>query len=185
MKKNLIRLLAAALGVACVMSLSACGGNGGDKKTSSTAPVSSTAAGTEASTAGTESTPASQAGDVSSEKPLSELETVEDFVNSSLIKGQLDSMKEEMSGQGLDIDITAEGNKLVYTFAYQDLQGADRDTVAAALEGAMDSMAATFEDIAAQLKDAVEQDDVSVEVRYLDDQGEELCTREFFPSEGE
>lgn len=193
MKKNLIRLLAAAMGAACVLSFAACGGNNASKTESgasskavsfaasqadASSPASSAAAPQDISSA-----PASSAADdqVSSAAATDGFETVEDFINSDIMQEQLNSMKESMASSGMDVDITANGNQLIYTFIYQDTKGVDPETLGSVLGTLTDSMAETFEGIASDLAEAVGAD-ASVVVTYVAEDGSELYSQEFFPA---
>lgn len=185
MKKNLVRLFAAAMGAACVFSFAACGGNSSSKAQSS---ASSTVVSSEASVSSavpassTAEDVSSAAQDVSSTAGTEGLITIEDFVNSDIMQKELSTMKESMAEDGMDIDVTANGNQLVYTFDYGDLgDDMDADVMSAALEGAMDSMASTFEEVADQLQEAVGSEDVSVLVEFVAG-SEELYSKEFYPT---
>lgn len=194
MKKNLIRLLAAAMGAACVLSFAACGGNNASKTESgaSSKAVSSAASQADASSPASSaaapqdisSAPTSSAveGDVSSVAAATDgFETVEDFINSDIMQEQLNSMKESMASSGMDVDITANGNQLIYTFIYQDTKGVDPETLGSVLGTLTDSMAETFEGIASDLAEAVGAD-ASVVVTYVAEDGSELYSQEFFPA---
>lgn len=109
--------------------------------------------------------------------------TVESFVKSDIVQNQIDQIKGTLADQGMNIEVTAEGNKLVYIYTFTEaLEEGDRETLAAALESGMESQASTFEGIADSLKDTVKQDDVSVEVRYVDSNGEVIFSQEFKPT---
>ncbi len=183
MKKNIIRLLACAMGVVCMMSLAACGGN--NNSSAAKGDNSSAASGVESSQpASSEAASSAAAGGLNANGKYN---TVEDFVNSDLMQSQFESMKSQLEGDddSMSIDLSAEGNKLIYSFTYsaEALEGVDTDTLATTLDSAMDSMASTFEGIASSLKDAVDVDDPVVEVTYYTSDGTELCSREFTPAE--
>lgn len=187
MKKNLIRLTACAAAAACVLSFAACSSNG---KTVSSAAAGSEALGLPASSAAESSQAASSSeAAVSSEaadgKTASgKYATVEDFVNSDSMQKQLESMKSSLSGEGMTIDVTGEGDKLIYTFTYTEDLGEDQiESVSAALESALEQMSGTFEGVASSLKAAVEVESPVVVVAYVAADGTELCSREFAPAE--
>ncbi len=172
MKKTLIRLSAAALCAACVFSLAACGGNN----------ASGTGSGATGSAVSRAASAVVADEAVSSAAASGDFETVEDFINTDVMREQLDSMKESMASSGMDISITANGNQLVYTFTYQDTNGADPETLGSVLGTLTDSMTETFEGIASELAQAV-GGDASVVVAYMAEDGAELYSREFFPAE--
>lgn len=175
MKKNLVRLFTCAVAAACMLSLAAC--NSGDKTTSSTAGTSSASVSSAAESSGAASS------DAASTTAAGKFATVEDFVNSDILQSQLESMKSSMGSDGLAIDVTGEGNKLIYTFTYSDLGDTDVETLKAGLESALDQMSSTFEGVASSLKEAVEIDNPVVVVTYVGDDGTELCSKEFSAAE--
>lgn len=172
MKKNLIRLFVSALGAACVLSLAACGGNEAPKDSS--APASSAAV---------SSAPASSAAEsgASSAVDLASCETVEDFIKAGVLDEDMDALKESLASSGMDADITANGNQMVFTFTYQDTEGVDPDTLGSLLGTLTDSMAETFEEVASDLSETVEAE-ASVVVTFVAEDGTELYSQEFFPS---
>ena len=98
------------------------------------------------------------------------------FIDS--VQDQLDSIRDTM-GDMLDIDITARGNSLVYSFKYNiDTSSADKDSMAAALESALDSMSSTFTSILSALQKEVPEAE-SVIVEYLDNTGNVIVSKEF------
>lgn len=193
MKKNLIRLAASVLGAACVLSLAACGGTGGSEAgNSSAAPASSTASASSSTVSTVESSEASGSisGMVSSAAEgaavTGKFASVEEFVNSDLVQSQMETMKSSVEDSGMNIDVTGEGDKLIYTFTYGDLGELDDDTkstMASALESALETQASTFESVASSLKAAVEAENPVVVVRYMTNDGEELYSQEFTPAE--
>ncbi len=184
MKKNLIRLAAAALSAACLLSLSACGGKKDGQSSSSSTPassaaVSSTVSEPESSVA---STPASSTAGLTASGKFA---TVEEFVNSDVMQSQFESMKSALEGDsGVTVDLTGEGNKLVYTFTYADLDDVeDMDALSEALEASVEEMASTFQGVATALKDAVEAENPVVAVRYAAPDGTLLLDHEFTAEE--
>lgn len=171
MKKNLIRGLAAALGAACVLTFAACGGNNSSKTGSGT---SSTA------TSSTVSSDSTGLGLNENGK----FNTVADFVNSDIIQSQLEAQMKQVEESGMTIDISGEDNKLIYTYTYSEaeIEESDIETMAAALETAMETQASTFETVASSLKAAVETENPVVVVRYMTSDGQEIYSQEFTPS---
>lgn len=165
MKKILIRLLALALAACLVLALGACGG----RKEGNSAPDNSK----------TESTPASSAVADNGPNADGKYANVAALVNSDEMQSQLESMKDQFGDTGASLDITGEGNKLIYTFTYADLGDQDAETIATALETAMEQMASVFETIASSLSTQVEAANPTVVVTYKANDGTELFSKEY------
>ncbi len=173
-----------------LMALAACGG---EKESKDSALEPSSAAGTEAAetetkeaetkaseaeteTAGTEAseTGTLPAGGTSGNGKFA---TVADFANSSEVQTQLEAQKRSLDGSGMDIAITGEDNKLIYTFTYLEME--NQEGMAEALQQGLESEKTTFVSVAKSIKLAVDVDDPVVIVRYLDSKGEEIYSAEF------
>lgn len=125
---------------------------------------------------------AEEAESEASEKPVEVVEdgryaTMSDFARS-------DEMQEQMAAMdtaGMDVSVSGEGNKLTYTFAYQDTDNQDLVTLSKALLSVLesDAMKDTFGSIAVSLKELVAVEDPVVEVVYLAEDGAELAAREY------
>lgn len=90
---------------------------------------------------------------------------------------QLDSFRASL-GDSMEMDVVARGNSLVYVYKYKSDLGADNDTVAAALDSALDSMESTFTGILSSLRTQIPEAE-SVIVEYLDKDGNLILSREF------
>lgn len=168
MKKNLIRLFVCALSAACLLSLAACGGEKepNESKTSS-APVSSatqSGAGTPASTA-------------AGEDGL--FANIEALMASEEMKSQLASTLDSMKSDDMDVTVTGEGNKLVYTFTYKDIGDMDLGELSDSLSDATETLGGTFETIASSLAATVKEANPTVVVIYKAPDGSELYNHEF------
>lgn len=191
------KTLALVLCTAMMLAITACGGK--KDESSSAAPSSSavtsesstagagdsaasesSAAGTEdsaapeSSAAGTESSAASDAGTAS----LGTYASVEEFAASDDIQSQIEGMKESLNEAGMDIAVTGEGDKLIYTYTYQELTDED-GTIAESIKTQMDAQASTFTTVANTIKAAVDVEKPVVVVRYLDANGEEIFSGEY------
>ncbi len=138
-----------------------------------------------------ESSPASQAGNsisqpeesnssaVSQAAPTTDgkMNSINDFVNTTEFQDQIEDLKETLRDQGLDMEITAEGNKLIYTYRY--LVEVDTETVKETLETGLDAQEGTFKAIAQSIATAVNVESPVIVVRYLDQEGNLICEREF------
>ncbi len=182
MKKNLIRLFACVLALVCLISLAACsGGNtssAGDK--ASSAPVSSAPVSSAVDSSAAASTPEDTSSAASAAGGL----TLEDYVNSEEMQSQVSAMGEGFKDQGT-VNVTAEGNTMIFTFAFNDLGDADLTELGTTLSQAMeaDAISSLYGTLASELKKELQADDVSIKVCYATNDGTELCSKEFFPAE--
>lgn len=175
MNKTISRILAGVLASATILTFAACGTDSG----SSSASKASSAAGSTASSS-VSSMPASSAagGETSSAAaPGQKYASIEEFIKSDEVQSQMSALQESLGSSGMKIELSADGDKLVYTFAYPE--GVPTDNLGDALETALDSQAATFEAAAASLKASVDVENPVVVVRYTDSKGKELVSREF------
>lgn len=101
--------------------------------------------------------------------------------NSDEMKEQMETQTAALEGTGLSVELAADGSKLIYNFTITDSNVAAALDVAA-LESSLDSQASTYEAIASTIPLAVEVENPSVVVRYLDSTGAELLSKEFVPS---
>lgn len=104
-------------------------------------------------------------------------DTMEAFIASDVMQSQLKEAKDSVEDGTLTIDIVAEGDKLVYVYTYQ--QDIDVDYAKEALASALDQQAATFENVAKEIKNAVNIENPVVVVRYLTKDGSEIYSQEF------
>ena len=105
-------------------------------------------------------------------------DTIEEFVNSDIMQEQIDSITSSLKDSGMNIKITGEGDKLVYTYTYET-DTTDIEGLAEMLESGMEDQTSVFEGVAASVKLAVDVESPVVVVRYLDSEGNEIYSREF------
>ena len=153
-----------------MMSLAACGGS----KTETTAAETTTEAAETTEEALVETT---KAEDESATIVEGKFASVADFAASDAVQSQLASLKETLASSGMDINITGEDNKLVYTYIYPE--GTDTSNIADTLKSAMASQADTFKNVASSIKAAVEVENPVVVVRYVNADGSEIYSEEF------
>ena len=173
MKKISIRLLALSLAICLIPALGACSGGRSEHSAVDSSAASSSALESEH----VDSAPVSSAA-VGGLGENDKFATMADFANSDAMQSQLDGMKAQFGGDDSALEITGEGNKLIYTFTY-DLGGQDAKIISAALEEALKPMASTFGSIAASLKEAVEVDDPVLVITYKTSDGTELFSKEY------
>lgn len=180
MKKLLKNIALAAVAAAMVLSMTACGGTAPSASaavsSSSTASVSSAESSqAESSSAVDSSEDQENSEDTSAADTSSKFASLEEYVNSPEMQSQLSTLTASMAKQGLDIKVTGEGNKLIYTYTFTKAQKVDAKALSAALE----KQSSTFENIASSLKLAANVENPVVVVRYLNADGSELVSREF------
>lgn len=103
--------------------------------------------------------------------------TMEEYVNSELVQSQLESMMSSMEGQGMKMAIKGDGNKLIYTYTYEDIE--KDDSIVEALKSGLESEADTFKSVASSLGLAVDVENPVVVVEYIDMNGQMIYSQEF------
>lgn len=158
MKKITSKLLLLMMVLVMAFGLAACGSD--DKKETTTSGTSQTQA------------PASDSKD--SSKPYSSISA---YLEDDTVKQALSTLEKSLEGSGMNIKITAEGDKLVYTFAYEKLEKTDDMTKQ--LEEGIKAQDATFQSTANQVKQYVDVDTATVVIKYVDSKGEEIYSKEY------
>ena len=120
-----------------------------------------------------EETKGAQTSDASGKK----FATVADFANSEEVQTQLELQKKSLDGSSMDIAITGEGNRLIYTLTYLELENGDG--MAEELQQGLEAERETFVSVAKSIKLAVDVEDPIVVVQYLDSGGNEIYSAEF------
>lgn len=180
MKKNFFRLLAGVLAIAMLLALAACGGKDGS---SSEGSSSSQASGVESSSAGSEaqesSGPSSEAGDASGLVD-GKYASIQAFLDDPQISEQINTMVDALAEGDMGIAVSANENKLVYTFTFAEFEeGTDTNAIAESLEKNMADQASVFENIANSIKEVVNVEDPKVVVAYNAADGTEIYSQEF------
>ena len=103
--------------------------------------------------------------------------SVEDYLANEQVQEQLQPSIDSVKNMGMDLKITGEGNKLIYTYTYATQL--DEDGVAEQLKEGLNAQASTFEGVASNLKDIINVDNPVVVVTYLNKDGTVLHTQEF------
>lgn len=136
----------AVIAVIVVVVLFATGVIGGKKDSSADAKPNTSTSQTQGDSKsnGDSSSNGNSDGSSSSGKP-----SLEEFVNSSEIQSQLDSMTSSYQGMGISIKAYAEGNTLVYDYTLSDTYSSMGDMMTSSLDG-MDS---TFKSVAQTLNE--------------------------------
>lgn len=104
---------------------------------------------------------------------------LEELVSDETFQQQVKSMSSSYKAQGIELSVTAEGNKLVYTCAYT-IDVEDPSTVKEKLTEYLDGakMTSSFNSILKSMQTTVPEAE-SVVVRYYDKDGNELVAKEY------
>ena len=181
MKKNIRTILGILLAICCLCSLAACSGGDETSTTSSGTSLSESSASQEAtepsaadSSVAEAEEPSSSAGESSeAASDTAMFASIGGYINSEEVKSQLDAM----STDELGVTVSADGNRLIYTFAFPE--GTDTSGLAESLDAALETQASTFEMIASSLQEFVAVTDPIVVVTYTDSQGNVITSQEF------
>lgn len=121
----------------------------------------------------------SEEADTSSEEETSSEEigtyTMEEIV--SEIQAEMDSMKDSYAEMGINMNIIARDNSLVYQYQYSEDVG-DLDAMKEALEAAISEQDSVFENLLTMVKNAV-PDANGVVVEYLNADGTLIFAKEY------
>ena len=179
--------IAAALCAVCItLSLAACGeqdteSTDGASRNTEISSTESASASADSESADVSSETEANSEDESTDAPTGKFATLEDFINSDLMKSQMDTQNESLEGSGLKAALKAEGSTLIYLFTVEDDAMAELlKSNTESIQSSLDSQASAFEAIAKSLIAAVEEiENPIVVVRYVDNAGEEIFSQEF------
>lgn len=167
MKKSTSKLLVLMMVLAMAFSLAACGSKDDASNSSTTTDNAAT----------NESSQSQGSTDNKSSSSSSSYSSVEEYVNSPEIQNALSTLEKQLEGSGMNIKITADGNKMIYTYTYEDTEKADG--MAESLEQALSAQDATFQATADQIKKEVKVDSATVVIEYVDSKGEMIYSKEY------
>ena len=179
--------IAAALCAVCIaVSLAACGeqdteSTDGASRNAEISSTESASASADSESADVSSETEANSEDESTDAPTGKFATLEDFINSYLMKSQMETQNESLEGSGLKAALKAEGSTLIYLFTVEDDAMAELlKSNTESIQSSLDSQASAFEAIARSLIAAVEEiENPIVVVRYVDNAGEEIFSQEF------
>ena len=190
MKKLSSKLLLLLLVLATTLSLVACGIRRRDSSTGTTngnvtnensqSGANSQSASNDDGSQSTSNNSQSEQSESTKSKGFALYNSVADYVNSDAMQAALDSMKSTYANDVMSIDMVAEGdNKLVYIFSYDTIAHTEGDGMAEALEAAIGTQDATFQQTANSIKPFVNSDEVIVEIRYIDMNGAVIYSKTY------
>lgn len=177
MKNRTIRLAVCAAMTTLMLAFSACGTK---ETTKENTTVETTETETQKDTAAETTETETQEDTTAAEDSAAvtgKYKTMDEFAASDEVQSQISSLKESMAEGGMDIAITGEDNKLIYSYTYRDMTKSDE--LATALADGLESQADTFKGIASTLSMAVEVENPVVVVEYIDSNGEVIVSQEF------
>ncbi len=125
-------------------------------------------------TSGTDQAPTTDNDD---SKESAAYDTVSDYINTDEAKEVFNNLEKMVEGSGMSMKISAEDNKLIYTYSYDEIEKTDEKTKQ--LEEYIASLDATFQMTANAMKEYVNSDEVIVVIEYLDCNGEEIFSKEY------
>ena len=172
MKKLTSKLVVLMMVLAMAFGMVACGSKD-DASNSSTINDSAT----NEATATDEATATESSNSSNNSSSSSSYNSVEEYVNSPTIKNALSTLEKQLEGSGMNIKITADGNKMIYTYTYENTEKVDG--MEESLEQALSAQDATFQATADQIKQAVNVDSASVVIEYVDSKGEMIYSKEY------
>lgn len=180
MKKNLFRLLAGILAIAMMMALAACSGGDSSGSSSSSSESSAVSEDSGSSESGSSSEAGSEVSTDENGLVDGKYPSIQAFLDDPQISEQINQMVDSLAEGDLNIDVHADGDKLVYTFTFAEFpEGTDMAAISASLEENMDNQASVFENIATSMKEVVNEADPKVRVAYNAADGSEIYSREF------
>ena len=108
---------------------------------------------------------------VTTSKPLSMdvTQALEDYAEENLRFAE-----EQMDGSGVNLEITVDGNSLIYTYTNETKMDNSDGSVTSQLDAAAESNADSFQSVVDQIAQDINQQDIQLKVVYLNADGTEL-----------
>lgn len=160
MKKKLAKLLICVSMIGLVFTLGACGSDDDNSSNSG-----------------------SGSNKQESNKSDKQYGSLKEYVESDELQSELKKQMSSYEGMGMSMDITAEGNKLVYSYKYTDEKLIDDDyTLEDAQEyfdSAIEKQKSTFTSLCSQLPLLIDVEDPVVVLRYYDMDDTLIWEKEF------
>ncbi|OUP12523.1 DUF4854 domain-containing protein [Anaeromassilibacillus sp. An200] len=103
--------------------------------------------------------------------------SVEEFVQSEEVQQQVQKASEQYQADGLTITASADGDKLVFTYAVSTQ--IDAAATIPALEMEFDAQASSFTEVIQQMREQIDVENPSIVLRYVNADGSEILSREF------
>lgn len=159
-----------------MMSFAACGSNS-EKESETTVAEETTTAETEETT---EEIPANADDNTDlydDDTSLKLYDTVQEYAESDEVQNEIASLSESYSEMGIELTVTGDDNKLIYTYTYLEL--VNYDGLAENLAGSLESLTDSYTALIDTIKLIVDEENPVVVIRYVDANGEEIYAQEF------
>lgn len=101
------------------------------------------------------------------------------YVESNEFQSLIKTQSSQYEQLGLKLDISVEGEQLIYACAFTEQQDNTDNVLGDAFEAALDAQASTFEGIASQLKSELNIANPTVLVKYINADGSEIASKTF------
>ncbi len=106
--------------------------------------------------------------------------SVKDYVESDEVKEVKETFQTQLSGSGMDIDITAEGDDtIVYTFKFGTLAKDDIPNAEESMEAAVAQQDSTFQQSIDDMQEAVSSKEAKLVIKYVDKNDEEIYSKTY------
>ena len=108
---------------------------------------------------------------VTTSKPLSMdvTQALEDYAEENLRFAE-----EQMDGSGVNLELSVDGNSLIYTYTNETQMDNSDGSVTSQLDAAAESNADSFQSVVDQIAQDINQQDIQLKVVYLNADGTEL-----------
>ena len=106
-------------------------------------------------------------------------DSVEAYLETEEMQEMIESLRASVNG--MNIEVSAQGNKLIYTYTYTD--AVDPSAIGPILDEQMEKQASTFQTVAKQVKLVVNADEVLVQVVFQNPDGTVLSDTQFSSEE--
>ena len=160
-----------ALAAVMALSFSACESGEGASGSFQTASISAGASGQENLSVSDAS------GIAETSSAINKFASMEAYADSGMMKAMYSGLIENLAADNVDLSITGEDNRLVFTYTYNNFINSDEPVEM--LSSNLDAQESSFQSMAASLKQFVEVENPVVVIVALDQNGEEMFTREF------
>ena len=107
--------------------------------------------------------------------------TMEEYAQSDLVQLQLKNLREMTDPDILEVEISGQENKLIYTYIYKDIYDVDEKAFVEAVRSYLDDkdLSEKYASMANLLKTLVEVEDPVIVLKYIAEDGTELYSKEY------